>query len=68
MGDPVVPSHEHTSEFLKFMQGHHALGTDKLIISFKMITWRDVVITYRLAFLFHMQCNNVVSIHRLVVP
>ena len=25
MGDPMVPSHEHTSEFLEFMQGHHAI-------------------------------------------
>ena len=25
MGDPVVPSYEHTSEFLEFMQDHHAI-------------------------------------------
>ena len=25
MGDLVVPSHEHTSEFFEFMQSHHAI-------------------------------------------
>ncbi len=25
MGDPVVPSHKHTNEFLEFMHHHHAI-------------------------------------------
>ena len=25
IGDPVVPSHEHTNEFLEFMHRHHVI-------------------------------------------
>ena len=38
MRDPVVPSHEHTNEFWSLCIIIMRLGTDKLTISFKMIS------------------------------